>query len=170
MSDLWLLLLLLHGDSRKKHLLILRSVPSKFATGLVLKGYAITLFNIFTWALTKLFACSLFLVFGSFFIEGKVATITGFDIQGRSSSNQYIKKFTMSYKATKHVGFRDYSEVCCDHVFLKTVKRRDLKKLHDVVGIYRNLTEVPKMFHFLSQEVELAWAPTWKSRWKHYNS
>ena len=83
-----------------------------------------------------------------------MATITGFDIQGRSSSNQYIKKFTMSYRATKHVGFRDYSEVCCDHVFLKTVKRRDLKKLHDVVEIYRNLAEVPKMIHSLSQEVE----------------
>ena len=95
-----------------------------------------------------------------------MATITGFDIQGRSSSNQYIKKFAMSYKATKDRNFQDYSEVCCDHVFLKTVNRRDLKKLHDVVGIYRYLTEVPKMFHSLSQEVELAWAPIWKSRSK----
>jgi len=41
---------------------------------------------------------------------GKVATITGFDIQGRSSSNQYINKFTMSYKATKDRYFQDYSE------------------------------------------------------------
>lgn len=81
-----------------------------------------------------------------------MATITGFDIQGRSSSNQYVKDFTMSYKATKHTRFVDYSRVCCDHVFL--VNRRDLKKLDDVVGIHRNLTEVPKMFHSLSQEVE----------------
>lgn len=41
---------------------------------------------------------------------GKVATITGFDIQGRSSSNQYITKFAMSYKATKDRNFQDYSE------------------------------------------------------------
>ncbi|XP_067024997.1 semaphorin-5A-like isoform X1 [Acropora muricata] len=41
---------------------------------------------------------------------GKVATITGFDIQGRSSSNQYIKKFVMSYRATKDRNLQDYSE------------------------------------------------------------
>ncbi|XP_015771411.1 PREDICTED: coadhesin-like isoform X2 [Acropora digitifera] len=41
---------------------------------------------------------------------GKVATITGFDIQGRSSSNQYIKEFTLSYKAAKYMLFQDYSE------------------------------------------------------------
>ena len=76
-----------------------------------------------------------------------MATITGFDIQGRSSSNQYVTSFTMSYKATKQMHFDDYSQVCCDHVFLKTVNRRDLKKLDDVVGINRNLTEVLKMFH-----------------------